>query len=154
MPRNKKCCDSLAASADGSVAGQPCPRVPVAPQVAAETEEDHCVAAGEEARLPAAVHAEVSANTADCNARRRAPKEAAADDALGKAAEDEAGRDDEIAETVATDIDATVTAAVHAEMHAREAAQDEIARDDAAHERPDVGLNAVSTDGHDVVEGG
>jgi hypothetical protein len=105
-------CDALAASAEGSVAGQPCPRVPVAPQVAAETEEDHCVAAGEEARLPAAVHAEVSANTADCNARRRAPKEAA----VGKAAEDEAGRDDEIAEKVAIDIDATVTAAEHAEM--------------------------------------
>ena len=166
-------CDALAASAEGSVAGQPCPRVPVAPQVAAETEEDHCVAAGEEARLPAAVHAEVSANTADCNARRRAPKEAAADDALGKAAEDEAGRDDEIAEKVATDIDATVTAAEHAEMKGgvadfnrtrrkrqkadvdeapREAAEDEIARDDAAHERPDVGWNADSTDGHDVVE--
>ena len=37
-------CGALAASAGNTVAGQPCPRVPVARQVAAETEEDHCVA--------------------------------------------------------------------------------------------------------------
>ena len=166
-------CGALAASAENTVAGQPCPRAPVARQVAAESEEDHCDAGDEKARLSAAVHAEVSAKTADCNARRRAHKEAAADDALGKAAKDEAGRGDEIAEKVATRIDATVTTAKHAEMNGgvadfsrtrrkrqiadadeapREAAESEIARDDAAHKRPNVGLNADSTDSHDADE--